>query len=141
MSRHRVLKHHCIYSSEWWSIDLPLGWAASEESDCVSFRSTSHPGVLNASAVRKPDGSVKDEDFSEFIGEPNHDCSAAKPIHAGRYIGFTRNCAHNGALLTEWWLAHGSVLVYITYTTTTENESRELKEVRQIVESLRIENA
>lgn len=140
MSRPRCSKHHGIYSSEWWSIDLPSGWAASEESDCVSFRSISHTGVLNASAVRKPDGSVKDEDFSEFIGEANHDCSAAKPIHAGRYIGFTRNCAHNGPLLAEWWLAHGSVLVYITYATTTETESGELDEVRNIVESLRIEN-
>jgi hypothetical protein len=117
-----------------------LRWAASEENDCVSFRSISHTGVLNVSAVRKPDGRVKDEDFSEFIGEPNHNCSAAEPIHAERYIGFTRKCAHNGVFLAEWWLAHGSVLVFITYAKTTETESTELDEVRRIVESLRIEN-
>ena len=56
---------------------------------------------LIAQVTRKPDGSIEGADFSEFIGEANHDCSAAEPIYAERYIGLTRNCAHNGTLLTE----------------------------------------
>ena len=138
MSRHRCSQHCGAYSSEWWSIDLPSGWTASDESDGVSFRSDSHGGVLHVSAVRKPDGSIVDADFSEFIGESKLNCETAIPIHAERCSGFTRECSQIGTLLTEWWLAYGGVLVYITYARTAGLGSGEPDDLRRIVASLRI---
>jgi hypothetical protein len=138
MSRHRCSQRYGVYSSEWWSIYLPSEWTASDESGGLSFRSNSHGEVLHVSAVRKADGSVVGTDFSEFIGESRSNCEPAIPIHAERCFGFTRVCLHNGTLLTEWWLAHGWVLVYITYAATAGTGSGEPDDVRRIVDSLRI---
>lgn len=138
MFRHRCPQHHGVYSSEWWSIDLPSGWTSSDEIGGVSFRRESHGGVLHVSAVRKPDGSIVDDDFSEFIGESKPNCETAMPIRTERCSGFTRDCAHSGTQLTEWWLAHGCVLVYLTFARTADTGSSEPDEVRRIIESLRI---
>ena len=138
MSRQRCSQHCGAYSSEWWSVDLPSGWTASDETGAVSFRSDSHSGVLHVSAVRKPDGRIVEADFSGFIGEPKLNCETAIPIQAERWSGFTRCCSHNCTLLTEWWLAYGCVLVYITYARTASIESSEPDDVRRIVASLRI---
>lgn len=138
MSIHRCSQVRGIYSSDWWSIELPSGWSASEGSDCVAFSRGFRAGVLKVSAVRKPDGCIVNADVAEFIGELNQGCLV--PVDAEQYFGFTRNCQRDGTFLTEWWLAHGSVLVYFTYERTPDIGSNELDGIRRIVESARIDD-
>jgi hypothetical protein len=111
-----------------------------EGSDCVAFSRDSRAGVLKVSAVRKPDGCIVDADVAEFIGELNQGCSVPQPIQAEHYFGFTRNRERDGTFLAEWWLAHGSVLVYFTYEQTIDIGSNELGDIRRIVESARIDD-
>jgi len=138
MSVRRCTQIDSSYSSEWWSIRLPLGWSVSEESDGVSFHRGAQGGVLRVSAVRKPDGRVVESDFSDFIGEQSQGCSTPQPTQAGPHFGFSRDCERDGTALAEWWLAHDSVLVYFTYSRKADAGSEEFRDVRRIVESVRI---
>lgn len=138
MSIRRCSQIDNSYSSEWWSISLPRGWSISEESDSVSLRRATQDGVLRVSAVRKPDGCVVEADFSEFIGQPSEGCSTLQSIQTERYSGFSRDCERDGLALSEWWLAHGSVLVYFSYERMTGLEIDESGDVQRIIESARI---
>jgi len=139
MSIRRCTQIDGSYSSEWWSIRLPSGWSISEESDCVLFHRGPQAGVLRVSAARKPDGCVVEADFSDLIGEMSQGCSAAQPIQAGQYFGFSREC-ERGTALAEWWLAHDSVLVYFSFTRRADTGTNELRDVRRVVESVQIKD-
>ena len=123
-----------MYSSQWWSVELPSGWSVSENSDCVSFRSCPLRGILSASATRKPDGRIAVSDLAEFI-----EGASADAIESERYFGFTRECARGEGFLAEWWLVRGSVLVYFSYSAGCGAEASEIVEMRRIVESVWIE--
>lgn len=140
MSRHRCTERHEAFSSVWWSIDLCPGWSAAEDGDNTIIRSHFQLGVLNISAVRKPSGTVTEEDLWEFIGEAKPGCSAPKESKSQSCFGFTRRCLDSEVSLTEWWLSRGSILVYLAYAAKAHTEDGEPDDVRRIVESLRIKD-
>jgi len=115
-----------IHSSPLWSVELPLGWSSSEESECTSF--CGHPilGILQASAVQKPDGEITQADIMEFAEESQAHCICSKTVHTDRYFGTRCESERSGISWTEWWLAWSSTLVYFTYNVPAVEKTREI---------------
>ena len=128
-----------VYSSEWWSIELPEGWSHLEEPECTSFHLNATGGVLRVSAVRKPEGSISKADLMDFFEQRSLGDARPLEVESRHYFGLKCEYEKCDSSWSEWWLARGSILVYITYTTVgPSNRGSELDAIRGIVESLRI---
>ena len=140
-TRYRCQNKPHIYSSQWWSVELPNGWSYREENECTSFYANGANGVLQISAVRKPDSCVGMADVREFSEQANHRNSEMHEVHSKNYFGLSCKYEKGDRYWAEWWLAHGQILVYITYNADVGKQDSEIREIQLIGESLRIRGA
>jgi hypothetical protein len=127
-----------VYRSSWWSIELQPGWTASEGADCVSFSAAPSKGVLQASAIRKPSGSVTLEDLYEFASDPASQGTGFRTVAIGDISGIASERVKNTRYWKEWWLKKGSTMVYLTYNAPDASKEREVSAIDKIVSSIAI---
>ena len=104
--------HH---TSDWWTLEIPRTWKSTEESKCAAFRANPPIGVLQVSAVRKPQDSVTFDDVHEFAFDSKTRKAAIRPFSTSRASGLYAEYQESGLHWREWWLSGGSVLVLLTY--------------------------
>lgn len=119
-----------IFNGDWWSVRLPKGWREQAEEHGASFFRTPKCGTLQISAARKDGVEVSDDDLREFAKAR---LAAGHKLEKIRYEAFSGfQCTHSERNLCwdEWWLRHGSMMIYATYITpidkTTETEKAEV---------------
>ncbi|HWG22067.1 MAG TPA: hypothetical protein VG225_16175 [Terracidiphilus sp.] len=93
--------------------------------------------MLQVSAVRKPDGDVGRAEVMEFSQKGSGERRASE-IDSVNYFGLSCTYEKDNEFWAEWWLARGSILVYITYNVKSERQDVEIGRIQRIVDSLRI---
>ena len=126
-----------IFNGEWWTVQLPTGWHAAPEEHGASFWRTPRAGTLHLSSARKSAGPVSDEDLKDFAAERLTAGHQLQRAESRAFSGF--QCIRSDASLSwnEWWLKHGSLMIYATYVVPADKTSDlEEQEVLAILESL-----
>jgi hypothetical protein len=77
-------------------------------------------------------------DVREFSDQASHRSSEMHEVHSNNYFGLSCKFEKSDKYWAEWWLAHGHILVYITYNAEVGKQDSEIREIQVIVESLRI---
>jgi len=126
------------YNSDWWSIDLPVGWVRREDQECTTFTSTSSPGVLQVSAARKPNGAVSVEDLQDFASDFVNGTGSFKAIGSGATSGITYESVQNGRYWKKWWLKKGSTIVFLTYNIAEESKGEDWVAIDRMVSTVTI---
>lgn len=126
-----------IFNGEWWSVQLPAGWQVLPEERGASFFRTPRVGTLQVSAARKSKGDVSDDDLREFAAER---LTEGHQLHEARHLaltGFQCTRSDENFCWNEWWLKHGSLMIYATYVVPREKGTEiEKQEVIGILGSL-----
>ena len=126
------------FKSEWWTAEVPGGWSASLDAQCVTLRDDPEVGSLQISAAEKEREDVSDEDLLEFVSEGIGEDHAAKIVQLGPFTGFTAESAGQGFSCREWWLRLGRLMVYATYNVPMGLETKdEDRAVHRVLSSLR----
>ncbi|MGB6689053.1 MAG: hypothetical protein WBE76_14560 [Terracidiphilus sp.] len=126
------------YNSDWWSIDLPPEWGVREDEECTTFTSTSSPGVLQVSAVRKPNGAVTLQDLQEFASGSPNEVESLVSTELGAISGVTCESVQNGKHWKKWWLRKGPILVFLTFNTAVESKDNGKSMVDKLIATLAI---
>jgi hypothetical protein len=74
----------------------------------------------------------------EFAQAAISECAESMEIDSENHFGLSCSSEKAAMFWAEWWLACGSILVYITYNAKPETRSDKFTEARRIVDSLRI---
>ena len=126
-----------IFNGEWWTVRLPAGWDAVPEEHGASFFRAPRIGTLQLSSARKSTGEVSEDDLKEFAAGR---LTAGHELQKIRYDAFSGfHCVRFDASFcwNEWWLKHGSLMIYATYVVpTTQTSDSEMREAVTILESL-----
>ena len=124
------------YRSEWWSVELPLGWIGYRGEECSTFQTQPPLGALQISAARKSDGPITDGDLQEFGAARVGPETELQESGFGAFTGFTARYRKDGLRWQEWWFRSGHLLVYVTYNVRQEDEPIEQAAISSILESL-----
>lgn len=124
------------YERAWWSVELPSGWSAEEEEDCVTFSAKRGVGALQISAFRHNDKDVTDEDLREFAEDEL--VGGAKPtqVICGAFLGIEVSYTADKEFWRKLWLREGSVLLYATYNCRAEDRVAEIEAINRMLNSL-----
>jgi len=125
------------YESDWWSIDIPDGYAARGNETCVDIVGESAPGVLQISAYRNDDRIVTDEDLLEFLADERSHVKLQN-ISTEDFSGFTTESVRSNSYWKEWCIRSGKTMIYATHNTTMESKNHELSAIERMVSSLRV---
>jgi hypothetical protein len=125
-----------VFNSRWWSIELPLGWQAVEDADCVTLSRNNCSSAFQISAARKGDQPVTDEDLSDFAAQRVGGKTPLRKMDTDRFTGFYAEHIEDGIFWREWWLRAGNLMVYCSYNVEEKLKESESVLVDNIVESL-----
>jgi hypothetical protein len=125
-----------IFSGLWWSVEVPQGWRADRDKECVTFRTTPPLGAFQISAARKDQEPVTDQDLKEFAKELMAEGIRIDKVSYGPFSGFFAQYSKKGLFWQEWWLGSGRLMVYATYNVVQGSEHLEGKEIEGILSSL-----
>ncbi len=125
------------FESRWWSLRLPAGWNAHEDSDCVTFQAAIPIGALQISAARKSTGRVTEPELMDFTKDESALGTKIARVTHGEFTGFAATLTKDGRWWLKHWLCHDDVVIFVTYNVSPEHNQVELGEVRQVLNTLK----
>ena len=124
--------------TEWWGIAVPPEWWAEREDDSILISDRDQVGCIEISTLRRDEGDFSDAEVTGIArdnGEPDWQWQAHE---AGPFKGVGCSYTEDGDAVREWYLAAGSVLLFITYSCDEENANLDLAAVTEILDTLRL---
>jgi Domain of unknown function (DUF3805) len=125
------------YKSSWWSIELPSGWNAENQEDCVTFLAENSVGALQISAYRHDEESVTDADLNDFAEDELIDSTTPEDVSCGDFRGIAISHLKDERFWRKLWLRSGSLLLYVTYNCAAEGQAAEVESVNRMLNSLK----
>ena len=125
------------YKSSWWAVDLPSGWSAEEEKDCVSLTAEHGVGALQISAYRRGGESVTTEDLNDLAGDELINCAPPHDVSCGDFRGFAISDVRDERFWRKLWLRSGALLLYVTYNCAAGDRAVEVEAVNRMLSSLK----
>jgi hypothetical protein len=125
-----------ILQTEWWTIGIPPEWWAEQEDDVVVIGDRDDVGCIEISTLCKEEGNFDQAQVTTIAtdnGEPGWDWqSVSLSGLSGRYTTYVEEDSG----VREWYLARGSVLLFITYSCAVENCGMDDAAVDEILQTL-----
>ena len=110
-----------ILETQWWSLGVPPEWWAEQDEESIVVGDDDDVGCIEISTLCRDDGAFGAAEV-QSIAEEQHDLprewqAVSLADHSGVYCSFIEE----DAAVREWYLACGSLLLFITYSCDLEN--------------------
>lgn len=125
------------FKSTWWSIELLPGWYAEREDGCTTISSEEGLGALQVSAYHHDGEPVSGKDLSEASKGEYPESLSVLDHRLGTFTGLHVSFSENGTYWRKWWLRKDSLLLFVTYNCSVENQIAEYAAVNQMVATLK----
>jgi hypothetical protein len=125
------------YEASWWAIELPPGWNAENEEDCVNFSAEHGVGALQISAYRHDGEPITDDDLNDFAEDELIDGTTPEDVSYGDFGGIAISYVEADRFWRKLWLRSGSLLLYVTYNCVAEDQAAEVESVNRMLSSLK----
>lgn len=125
-----------VLETEWWTVALPPEWWADTEEDSILIGDRDDVGCIEISTLHKD---MDDFDLAEAaeIARTESDPSLDwNKVSLGDFEGVTSQFVEEGAAIREWYLARGSMLLFITYSCEEENGGMDDAAVDELLATL-----
>ncbi|MCB1680064.1 MAG: hypothetical protein KDI16_15400 [Halioglobus sp.] len=125
-----------LLETEWWTMALPPEWWAESEQESILVGDRDGVGCIEISTLHKDSG-VFDAAMVRAIATRESE----QPVdwHAlslGDFAGVGGSYVAEGAALREWYVAHGALLLFITYSCDLDNRGMDDAAVDQLLDTL-----
>jgi hypothetical protein len=127
-----------VLETEWWSLAIPPEWWADSEEDSILVGDRDDVGCIEISTLHKDEG--------EFDQQMLHDIAVAEseqkldwhPMGLGDFAGVAGSFTEEDAAIREWYVASGSLLLFITYSCDEENRGMDDAAVDELLDTLMV---
>jgi hypothetical protein len=125
-------------SGEWWELSLAAGWDAEAREHCVTLFHPEGVGALQLSAYQKPHrADVENDDLLDATGLTPEQYHHLGEQDWGEFHGYQLVYADEETFWRRWWLGHGGILLFVTYSCDKTQIEAELDSVNTMLASLR----
>jgi hypothetical protein len=127
-----------VLETEWWSLAIPPEWWADSEEDSILVGDRDDVGCIEISTLHKDEG--------EFDQQMLHDIAVAEseqkldwqPTGLGDFAGVVGRFTEEDAAIREWYMASGSLMLFITYSCDEENRGMDDAAVDELLDTLMV---
>jgi hypothetical protein len=124
------------YKDDWWSVQLPAGWAAEKQDDVTLIGREDGGGLLQVRDFRSGSRDIDDGDLKELAEPHIKGGGQILRIRYGSFSGFYVHYKAEGNLWWEWWLRSGRLALHVTYHCPEADRAVEEATVAGILGSL-----
>ena len=125
-----------VLETEWWTMALPPEWWADTEEDGILVGDRDDVGCIEISTLHKDQGEF---DLAEATAIARSESSLTltwSKVSLGDFAGVTSQFVEEGAAIREWYVARGSMLLFITYSCEEENRGMDDAAVDELLDTL-----
>ena len=127
-----------VLETEWWTMAIPPEWWADAEEDSILVGDRDEVGCIEISTMRKEEG-----DFEPGAAKDIAQTESAGPMEwqavtLGEFQGYRSNYVEEDTAVREWYVTHGALLLFITYSCDGENRGMDDAAVDEILDTLMV---
>ncbi len=106
-----------VLESQWWMLELPQEWQASQDDEMIVIADQDGVGEIAITTLEKEDGDVTEAEllaFTEGLGK-------GEAVTVSGLAGYYFAYQEDGDALREWYLRADNLLLFITYACDRDN--------------------
>ncbi|MCX2975741.1 hypothetical protein [Candidatus Marimicrobium litorale] len=131
-----------VLDTEWWSMAIPPEWWADAEDDSVLVGDRDDVGCIQISTLHRDSGEFGRDELAAIAQRESEQTLSWEAVTLGEFAGVTSRYREEDSAMREWYVASGSLLLFITYSCDTENEAMDDAAVNELLDTLMVlENA
>jgi hypothetical protein len=127
-----------VLETEWWTMALPPEWWAEAEDDSILVGDRDGVGCIEFSNLHKDGGQFDSAELEAIARAESEQELSWQSVELGEFSGVSSAFAEEGAAIREWYVAHGSLLLFITYSCEAENRGMDDAAVDELLDTLMI---
>jgi hypothetical protein len=125
-----------VLETEWWTLALPPEWWADAEEDSILVGDRDDVGCIEISTLHKEQGEFSAADVEEIAAAGTDSEETWRRSALGDFEGLYCSYTDEGAAIREWYVANGSLLLFITYSCDEENRGMDDAAVDELLDTL-----
>jgi hypothetical protein len=125
-----------VLETEWWTMAVPPEWWADSEEDSILVGDRDDVGCIEISTLHKDEGEFDQRALADIAAAESEQLQDWQPVTLGEFSGLTRRFIEEEAAIREWYVASGSMLLFITYSCDEENGGMDDAAVDELLDTL-----
>lgn len=122
--------------TQWWFIDLPEEWKATQEEETVIIEDVDGVGEIAITTLQKEDGDADIMDLAPLMQDVEADYGEGEHKLVGDAEGFYFQYIDAAEAVREWYLCLGHLILLITYCCDEENSGMDDGVVDEILQTI-----
>ena len=127
-----------VLETEWWSLAVPPEWWADSEEDSILIGDRDDVGCIEISTLHKEEGEFDREAVQAIAQAESEQPLDWQRTRAGEFAGVVSSYVDEGVAIREWYVANGSMLLFITYSCEEENGGMDDAAVDELLDTLMV---
>ncbi len=125
-----------VLETEWWNLVVPPEWWAEAEEDSIVIGDQDDVGCIEISSLHKREGDFEAAEVAAIARDEAEQDLQWDKVTLGDLTGVMSAYAIDGTAIREWYVASGSLLLFITYSCDVENAGMDDAAVDEILDTL-----
>ncbi|MEQ9395214.1 hypothetical protein [Haliea sp.] len=126
-----------VLETEWWSMALaPEWWADTDEDGTILVGDEDDVGCLEITTLHKEQGAFDARELLRIAEEESAAPQRWQKTSCGDFSGWQATFAEEDAAVREWYLAAGSVLLFVSYSCDADNRGMDDAAVDALLDTL-----
>jgi len=125
-----------VLETEWWTMALPPEWWAESEEDSILVGDRDDVGCIEISTLHKEHGEFAMAELRDMAHAESEQALEWRTATLGDFAGVASQFVEEGAAIREWYVMHGAILLYITYSCEEENAGMDDAAVDELLDTL-----
>lgn len=128
-----------IIGGEGWQLVVPAKWAAVDEGEFVSIVKDEDGGAITISALIDEEEDISKDELEIYARSKLPRGTQLKKLKIEKFDGFHAEYQdEDGNYWLHCWLAHLDLMIYFNYNGDQEAWKNQKKEVKEILNSLKV---
>ena len=127
-----------VLETEWWTLAVPPEWWADSEEDSILVGDRDDVGCIEISTLHKEQGEFDPQMVRDIATAESDQSLDWHKVALGEFAGVTGSFVEEDAAIREWYVANGSLLLFITYSCDEENRGMDDAAVDELLDTLMV---
>lgn len=129
-----------VLETEWWTMAVPPEWWADTEEDSILVGDLDDVGCIEISTLHKEQGEFEPAELRRIAAAESDTPQRWSAASLGDFSGIESRFIEEGAAIREWYVSHGGMLLFITYSCDEENAGMDDAAVDELLDTLLVLN-
>ena len=125
-----------VLETEWWTMVVPPEWWAEAEEDSILVGDQDDVGCIEISTLHKESGEFDSATILDIAEAESEEPVDWVSVQLGEFSGVRAQFVVEDSAIREWYVAHGALMLFITYSCDEDNAGMDDSAVDELLDTL-----